>query len=146
MERNRHWLAVASAEHVRIGQAHGFTQVNHGKLAPLRRLRAGDGIVTYSPTETFGGKDRLQAFTAIGIVEEGEPWQVDLGEGFAPFRRRVRWAEATPAPIGPLRDRLTLTTDNPNWGFLLRRGLLPLAAADFQRIADAISADALSAA
>jgi hypothetical protein len=30
-----HWIAVASAEHVRLGQAGGFMQVSHGKAAPL---------------------------------------------------------------------------------------------------------------
>lgn len=44
------WVAVASAEHVRIGRKDGFMQVNHGKAAPLRRIKPGDGIVYYSPS------------------------------------------------------------------------------------------------
>jgi hypothetical protein len=40
-------------------------QVCHGKCAPLWRLRAGDGIVYYSPTVSLGGDDRLQALTSI---------------------------------------------------------------------------------
>ena len=72
------WIAVASAEHVRIGRARGFMQVCHGKAAPLRRLSPGDGVAYYSPTETFGGKDRLQAFTAIGVVAPGAPYQADM--------------------------------------------------------------------
>jgi hypothetical protein len=39
-------------------------QVGHGKAAPLKRIKGGDGFVYYSPTVTLGGKDRLQAFTA----------------------------------------------------------------------------------
>ena len=35
---SNHWLAVASAEHVRRGRAEGFMQVSHGKLGPLRRI------------------------------------------------------------------------------------------------------------
>ncbi len=27
------WIAVASAEHVRLGHAHGFMQICHGKAA-----------------------------------------------------------------------------------------------------------------
>jgi hypothetical protein len=73
------WIAVASAEHVRIGRARGFMQVCHGKAAPLRRLSPGDRVIYYSPTETFRGKDRLQAFTAIGIVAPGAPHQADMG-------------------------------------------------------------------
>ena len=60
------WIAVASAEHVRIGRVHGFMQVCHGKAVPLRRLKPNDWIVYYSPTVTFGGKDKLRSFTAIG--------------------------------------------------------------------------------
>jgi hypothetical protein len=66
----KYWIVVASAEHVRRGHAGGFIQAGHGKEAPLRRMRRGDGIVCYSPTETLGGKDRLQAFTAIGLVKD----------------------------------------------------------------------------
>lgn len=57
----KYWLAVASANHVRIAKA-GFMQVNHGKAAPLRRISPGDGVAYYSPTITLGGKDKLQAF------------------------------------------------------------------------------------
>jgi hypothetical protein len=33
---SRNWVAVASAEHVRIGRSHGFMQVCHGKAAPYQ--------------------------------------------------------------------------------------------------------------
>ncbi len=33
-----HWVAVASAEHVRIGRETGFMQVCHGKAAPIKSL------------------------------------------------------------------------------------------------------------
>jgi hypothetical protein len=32
---SRTWIAVASAEHVRVGHQAGFMQVCHGKAAPL---------------------------------------------------------------------------------------------------------------
>jgi hypothetical protein len=65
---SKNWIAVASAEHVRLGRSQGFMQVSHGKVAPLGRIQPGDRVVFYSPTEAFRGKDRLRAFTAIGIV------------------------------------------------------------------------------
>ena len=65
---SRCWIAVASAEHVRFGRAHGFMQVCHGKAAPLRRISPGDRVAYYSPTVTFRDKDTLQAFTALGTV------------------------------------------------------------------------------
>jgi len=70
----RHWIAVASAEHVALGRAQGFMQVCHGRAAPLRRLHAGDWVSYYSPSTRFGGKDRLQAFTALGRVLPGAPY------------------------------------------------------------------------
>lgn len=63
---SNNWIAVASAEHVRIGRAGGFMQVCHGKATPLRRVKPGDYVVYYSPTVEFGSKKKLQAFTAIG--------------------------------------------------------------------------------
>lgn len=81
---SRAWIAVASAEHVRIGRGAGFMQVCHGKPAPLRRIAPGDRVIYYSSTETLGGKDRLQAFTAVGMVEEAAPYQVEMRPGFHP--------------------------------------------------------------
>jgi hypothetical protein len=134
------WIAVACAAHVRIGRAGGFMQVCHGKGAPLRRLSGGDLVAYYSPTETFGGRDRLQAFTAIGFVKPDTPYQVDMGSGFAPFRRDVAWCRADPAPIHPLLGHLSFARDNGNWGYQLRFGLFKIELDDIQRIADAMGA------
>ena len=133
-----HWIAVASAEHVRRGRQGGFMQVNHGKAAPLRRVKPGDGIAYYSPTTILGEKDGLQAFTAIGTVREGEPYQGDMGAGFTPFRRDVEWAKAREAPIKPLLDRLEFTAGKANWGYQLRFGLFAINADDFSLIAGAM--------
>lgn len=139
----RYWIAVASAEHVRRGRAEGFMQVCHGKSSPLKRLRPGDGIVYYSPTERFGGKQRLQAFTAIGTLPEDAPYQADMGGGFQPFRRNVGWAAASEAPIHPLLEELDFTSGNPNWGYHLRFGLFAISQRDFRLIADAMGAEAI---
>lgn len=79
------WLAVASRDHVRAGRDGGFMQVCHGKAKPLQRIKPGDWIVYYSPSITFKGKDKLQSFTAIGNIKEGESYQVNMGNGFCPF-------------------------------------------------------------
>lgn len=136
-----YWIAVASAEHVRRGRTAGFMQVNHGKAAPLRRVKPGDGVVYYSPTTVLGEKDGLQAFTAIGIVREGEPYQGDMGAGFTPFRRDVAWAKAEEAPIKPLLDRLDFTAAKSNWGYQLRFGLFEIGDHDFRVIAEAMGAE-----
>jgi hypothetical protein len=134
----RNWVAVASAEHVRIGRTKGFMQVCHGKAAPLRRIQPGDGVVYYSPTTAFGGKDRLQSFTAIGVVNDGVPYQADTGGGFSPFRRDVNWSDAEETPIKPLVGRLHFTTAKRNWGFQLRFGLFEISGHDMAMIAEAM--------
>jgi EVE domain len=133
------WITVASAEHVRLGVEGGFMQVCHGKAGPLGRIKPGDGVTCYSPSRTFGGADRLQAFTAIGTVGEGKPYLSDMG-GFRPFRRDVAWARATLAPIRPLLDLLEFTARDPSWGFRLRFGVLTIGEHDFALIAHAMGA------
>lgn len=137
---SRNWVAVASAEHVRIGRTKGFMQVCHGKAAPLRRIQPGDGVVYYSPTSAFGGKDGLQSFTAIGVVNDGGPYQADTGGGFSPSRRDVDWRTAEEAPIKPLLGRLEFTTAKRNWGYQLRFGLFEISEHDMMMIAEAMGA------
>jgi EVE domain-containing protein len=140
---SRNWMAVASAEHVRIGRSHGFMQVCHGKAAPLRRVQPGDCVVYYSPTGAFGGRDGLQSFTAIGVVNDRAPYQADMG-GFSPFRRDVSWRAAREAPIKPLVGRLEFTTAKRNWGFQLRFGLFEISGDDMAMIAEAMGASLTS--
>ena len=137
-----HWIAVASANHVRRGIAGGFMQVCHGKRAPLARIRPGDGVAYYSPTETFGAKGGLQAFTAIGRVAPGEPYPFDMGGGFVPFRRDVAWDIARPTAIRPLLQVLELTAGRSGWGQVFRFGLVRVSATDFQKIAAAMQGPA----
>jgi hypothetical protein len=137
----RCWMAVASAEHVRIGRAQGFMQVCHGKPAPLRRLAEGDGVVYYSPARRMGERTPLRALTAIGTVLARPPYQVQMQAGFAPFRRDVQWCEASETPIAALLPELELAAGE-HWGARLRFGLLQISARDFDRIADAMGARA----
>jgi len=134
------WLAVASADHVRIGRASGFMQVCHGKVGPLRRIGAGDGVVYYSPANVMGGKDGLKSFTAIGWVRAGDAYRFDMGGGFAPSRKDVDWAAAREVPVAALAGQLDFTA-MPNWGYQLRFGLCPLSAHDFRLIAEAMEVD-----
>jgi hypothetical protein len=140
---SRNWLAVASAEHVEIGRNGGFMQACHGKATPLRRIQPGDRVVYYSPNRAYTpshalrGRDRLQAFTAIGTVKEGKPYQADMGFGFRPFRRDVAWHEAEPMPIAALQDQLAFTRDK-NWSYRLRQGVIEISDADMTLIAEAM--------
>jgi hypothetical protein len=113
-------------------------QVCRGKAAPLRRIHPGDGVVYYSPTDVFRGKDQLQAFTAIGVVKDGAPYQADMGGGFCPFRRDVNWRATAEAPIKPLLGHLEFTTAGRSWGFQLRFGLFEISEQDMAMIATAM--------
>ena len=136
---HRNWIAVASAEHVRIGRAQGFMQVCHGKQSPLRRLRTGDRVVYYSPSERFGVRLPLQAFTAIGEILDRPPYQVTMEGGFQPFRRDVQWSSAQEAPIAPLLPLLEFSAGRSNWGYQLRFGLFEISAHDMALIAAAMA-------
>ena len=132
------WINTVSRDHVRAGVEGGFTQADHGRQTTLRRLRAGDLIAFYSPRTTYPDGDRLQAFTAIGRVVDEEPYQVEMTPAFQPWRRRLEFLPAAEAPIGPLLDDLQFIINRRSWGFVFRRGLFEVGAADFERIAAAM--------
>ena len=116
-------------------------QVCHGKSGPLARIKPKDFVAYYSPRETMGGGQPLQAFTAIGIVMAGQPYQVEMAPGFRPFRRNVTWLEADQdAPIRPLLQELSFTAGRPSWGQAFRYGVARIPEADFRLIASAMGA------
>ena len=131
------WLGVVSAEHVRRGVALGIAQIGHGTRSGLARIRRGDTLIYYSAQERLGGPREVRSFTALGTAPDDEIWQADEGE-FHPFRRRIDYvADARTVPLDELRDVLDLTS-SPNWGQVLRRGLVPLSDHDAARIRDAM--------
>jgi hypothetical protein len=141
------WIAVASAEHARRGCAvpqRGFMQLCHGKCAPLKRMAPGDRVAYYAPTITMGGKDKLQSFVSIGVVQAGEPYAFDMGGGFVPFRRDVVYVSAHEAPIAPLLEQFEFVEDRTRWGYKFRFGLFKVSDADMRLIAGAMRADVVA--
>lgn len=134
-----YWLAVASAEHVRVGRQHGFMQVNHGKRAPLKRIKPGDGVVYYSPSVKMGERDGFQSFTAIGFVREGEPYLAEMACGKA-YRKDVDWLDAPEQPLRPLLGWLDFTQDK-NWGYKLRFGLIEFGQSDFEFLVEILMSE-----
>jgi len=126
----RSWIAIASADHVAAGRTGGFMQVCHGKAAPLRRLSAGDRVIYYSSVQTMGGRDRVQAFTAVGRMRAGAPYQADANGVFQPWRRNVDWLKANATPIAPLLDQLEFTRGRRSWGAPFRFGLFEISDVD----------------
>ena len=134
---SRYWIGVVSRSHVVRGVEGGFAQLGHGKEAPLRRLAAGDWLVYYSPRTAHPDGEPLQAFTAIGQVEDDDVFRVELG-GFRPWRRRVRYERCREVAAAELLDDLDLVPDRRKWGMIVRRGLVEIGRADFERIAHAM--------
>lgn len=133
------WINTVSRAHVLGGVEGGFTQADHGRPTRLRKLRRGDRIVFYSPRTEFRGGEPLQAFTALGVVGDDEPYQVEVTPDFRPWRRRVAFdAAARDAPIRPLLDDLSFVSDPKRWGFVFRRGLFAVPCEDAERIASAM--------
>ncbi len=143
MAARNNWIAVASAAHARRGSAQqpGYMQVCHGKCGPLQRVAPGDRVAYYSPTRTMGGKDTLQAFVSIGVVQPGQPYAFDMGGGFVPFRRDVAYVPSQDAPIHPLLDALDFVEDRTRWGYKFRFGLFSVSSHDMALIATAMQAD-----
>ena len=121
------------------GVAGGFIQLNHGKKAPLLRLRAGDGLAMYSPRTAYPEGDALQHFTAIGVVISGEVYQVEMTPDLKPYRLDVRFFECREAPIRPLIERLSFIRSKTHWGAAFRFGWLEVPEDDFALIADAMA-------
>lgn len=136
------WIGVVSANHVQRGVAGGFAQMNHGKDAPLRRMKAGDGLVYYSPRHAYPQGAPLQAFTAMGRIRDGRVYAHDMSDegvpGFVPWRIDVDYWSCKPAPIGPLIAHLDCITDKRHWGAAFRYGQLKISSQDFERIAQAM--------
>jgi len=135
------WIGVVSREHVQRGVQGGFIQLNHGKKAPVQRLRAGDGLVMYSPRTAYPDGEPLQAFTAIGVVITGEVYQVEMAEDFKPYRVDVRFLNGRETPIKPLIERLSFIRDKTHWGAAFRFGYLKVSAEDFNLIAESMGVE-----
>ena len=134
----RYWIGVASREHVQKAVLEGFTQICHGKIATLKYMTQGDGIIYYSPTYTFGGKDACRSFTAIGTIDKGEPYLFEMSKDFIPWRRDVIFLKSKDAPIAPLLEKLTFIKNKKSWGLPFRSGSFEIPQQDFDLIAKAM--------
>ena len=137
MSTRTYWIGVVSKDHVDLGVAGGFMQVNHGKAGPLERMHAGDGFAFYSPRTKYPDGELVQAFTAIGRIRNGTVYQATLGE-FRPSRLDVDFFPAQAAPVRPLIEPLSFIRSKTHWGAAFRFGVLRVPEADFALIAAAM--------
>lgn len=129
-----YWIVVVSKDHIARGVAGGFMQANHGKAGPLKRMSAGDGVICYSPKQTYSGNETLQAFTAIGKVAGDHVYQHKMSDDFIPYRRNVDWLECRETPIAPLIEELDFIKNKSSWGYQFRFGFFEIPEADFKLI------------
>lgn len=138
------WCGVVNRDDALCAVQGGYCQFGSAKAAPLARMAVGDGLVVYSPTTTWGGKEKCQAFTAIGIVTGAAPYPFAVTADRVPYRRAVAYHPGTAAAIRPLMERLVITAGFANWGFKFRLGHFEIGAADFALIAHAMQAGTLT--
>ena len=131
----KYWIGVASHEHVQRAIMEGIAQVCHGRLGTLKQMYEGDGLIYYSPTYAFGGKERCRRFTAIGTIGPGDPYLFKISDDFIPWRRNVTYSYCgRPTPIEHLLGELSFITDQKKWGFPFRRGSFEISYQDFKVI------------
>ena len=131
----KYWIIVASKDHLQRGVAGGFIQANHGKAAPLKRMHQGDFVIFYSPKVEFEKPEKLQCFTAICELVDEDIYQHDMGGGFVPFRRNVKFLPSKDVSILPLINHLTFIKDKTHWGAPFRFGTLQIPEDDFRLVA-----------
>jgi hypothetical protein len=130
------WIGVACKEHVENGVKLGICQFCHGKSAPAKRLSSGDFVIYYSSKITMEESNLYQKFTAIGEVIDDAPYQVDMGDGFKPFKRNINYFEAKHIDIKPLVQSLPFIKNKNSWGYVFRYGFLEIDQESFEIITD----------
>ena len=137
-KKRNYWIGVVSREHVQLGVKGGFIQLNHGKRAPVQKLKGGDGLLMYSPRLSYPDGEPLQAFTAIVRVASGDIYQVEMTPDFKPYREKVEFFKAKEAPILPLIEQLSFIRSKQHWGAAFRFGQVKIEEPDFALIAAAM--------
>lgn len=134
----KYWIGTVSREHALNGVNHGFTQVCHGKEAPLKKMKKGDWFIFYSPKLRFQERAICQKFVGIGQIKSGDVYQFDMGGGFKPFRIDIQYMKCSEAPIASLIEQLSFIKNKKNWGMAFRYGLISIPETDFLVIAKAM--------
>ena len=140
----RFWVGVASKEHVENGIKLGICQFCHGKSAPAKRLSKGDIVIYYSSKYQMNSLEACQQFIAIGIVQDDEPYQVEITPEFKPFRRNIKYLEAEATDIKPLIQSLPFIKNKNSWSYVFRYGFLEIDQESFEVIAEAMLKSSLA--
>lgn len=114
--------------------------MNHGKIVPLKKMKAGDFLLYYSPKTELGKDEACRKFTAIGKIKTGVPYQVKLSADFEPYRLDAEYFEAEDADIKLLIEDLDFIKNKKSWGYSFRFGQVKISEKDFEIIAGAMNA------
>ena len=131
----KYWIITAARDHVQWGVAGGFGQACHGKANPLRRMRQGDYVLYYSSKVSMTGREKCQAFTAIGQVKADTVYSFQMSEDFCPSRIDIDFFPAQEVSILPLIESLDFIENKTHWGYPFRWGLVEISAGDYDTIA-----------
>ncbi len=100
----KYWIGVASKDHVALGVQGGFSQLCHGKSAPLNRMSVGDKLIYYSPKEALRSPTPCQKFTALGTVVGEKVYPYEMSPDFIPFRKDIDYDRAIQeVPLAAIR-------------------------------------------
>ncbi len=127
----KYFLIGASKDHVLKGVEEGFAQAGHGRKDFISKPSKGDWLVFYSSKDKFEDGTPLQKFTAIGKVNDEEPYQANAGNNFKPYRRNVEFSKSNEAEIRPLLEHLNFIKNKKKWGFYLISGFREISKEDF---------------
>jgi len=127
----RFWIGVACKAHVENGIKLGICQFCHGKSGPASRLKKGDFVIYYSAKVEMDAALLYQKFTAIGVVQDEMPYQVEMASNFKPFRRNICYFPAQHLDIRPLIEGLPFIPNKKSWGVPFRYGFLEIDAVSF---------------
>ncbi len=138
MAETKYWIGVASKNHVTRGVKDGAAMLNHGKLTPLKKMKAGDFLIYYAPKIELGKDETCQKFVAVGRIKTGEPYQVKMSADFEPYRVDVEYFKSVDAEIKPLIEDLDFIKNKQSWGYAFRFGQIEISEKDFETIAKAM--------
>jgi hypothetical protein len=141
-EGPRYWIAVVPKVGVDRCLAGGFAMFAHGRHDAVKRTKAGEWLVYYSPRTLLKGGDEIRAFTAIGKFTEREPYEAEMMPGRVGWRRDIAFEKgAREAGVYPLLDQLSFVKDRTHWGLFFHRSLFSVQRDDFVLIAAAMGLD-----
>ena len=137
------YLGIAEKIHADMCVAEGVVVLGLGGPSGVRKLRAGDGVVYYSPKTAPDG-EVLRSFTAIGRVVGDSEYERSVGGGAPLWVRDVAWrTDPDIVSIYDLLDNLSWIKKPKNWGFYMRGSHRAVPEDDYEKISAAMGGTAL---